>query len=106
MKYEHIHQLNAEKFQTLTGVDFETFKKMVAILVHADNQKKAKGGRKNKLKIEDQLLMTCEYLREYRTYLSISKGYGISESAAYKIIKWVESTFANEPGFRLPERKL
>ncbi|TDG94921.1 transposase family protein [Cardinium endosymbiont of Culicoides punctatus] len=106
MKYEHIHQLNAEKFHSLTGVDYESFTKMVTKLVDADNQKKAQGGRKNKLRIEDQLLMTFEYLREYRTYLSMSKTYGISESAAYKAIKWVKSVFDKEPNLKLPERKI
>ena len=55
-------------------------------------KKKAKGGRKNKLSEENMLLMALEYLREYRTYFHISQSYGVSESTAYKTVKWVEDT--------------
>ena len=51
------------------------------------------------------LLMTLEYLREYRTYLHIGKSYGISESNAYKIIKWVEDALIKSKVFNLPGRK-
>jgi hypothetical protein len=51
------------------------------------------------------LLMTLEYLREYRTYLHIGKSYGVSESNAYKIIKWVEYTLIKSKVFSLPGRK-
>ena len=60
---------------------------MVDILRQADRDKKSKGGRKNKLIIEDQMLMTIEYLREYRTDFHIGQSYGISEGWAYKGIK-------------------
>jgi hypothetical protein len=78
---------------------------MVQILSEADKKKKAKGGRRNKLSIEDRLLMALEYLREYRTYFHISRSYGVSESAAYLSIKWVEDTLIKHPDFALPGRK-
>ena len=78
---------------------------MANILKEADYKKKIKGGRKNKLGIEDQLLLTLEYLREYRTYFHIGKNYGISESSAYKTVKWVEDTLIKHPNFALPGRK-
>ena len=64
-----------------------TYIEMVKILHMAHKEKKSKDGRKNKLSIEDMLLMALEYLREYRTYFHISAGYGLSESSAYKTIK-------------------
>lgn len=78
---------------------------MVEIIKDADQQKKARGGRKNKLSIENQLLMALEYLREYRTYFHIGQSYGISESSAYKAIKWIEDILINHPDFALPGRK-
>ena len=60
---------------------------MVNILNLAHHKKRARGSRKNKLTIEDQLLMALEYLREYRTYFHASQSYGVSESNAYKIIR-------------------
>jgi len=78
---------------------------MISILKEADIKKKAKGGRKNKLSIEDQLLMALEYIREYRTYFHTSQSYGVSESSAYKTIKWIEDTLIKHPDFSLPGRK-
>jgi transposase len=78
---------------------------MLEILREADAKKKAKGGRKSKLSIEDQLLMALEYIREYRTYFHIATNYGISESVAYKIIRWIEDTLIKHPDFALPGRK-
>jgi len=50
-------------------------------------------------------LMSLEYLREYRTYFHIGKHYGLSESTAYKIIRWVEDTLIKSRVFSLPGRK-
>ncbi|SPM46074.1 IS5 family transposase ISOt6 [Orientia tsutsugamushi] len=72
------------------------------ILREADGLKKSKGGRKNKLNLEERLLMVLEYLREYRTYFHIGQNYGISENSAYKGVKWVEDTLVKYPNFALP----
>jgi ribosomal protein S25 len=105
MKYDHIKELLEEQFRRLTGVKKATFKKMLGILREADEKKKAKGGRKSKLSVEDQLLMALEYIREYRTYFHIATNYGISESVAFKIIRWIEDTLIKHPDFALPGRK-
>ena len=105
MKYPQIQGLEEDKFRRLTGVKRSTFEKMVSILNDANMKKKAKGGRKNKLCIEDQLLMALEYIREYRTYFHTSQSYGVSESSAYKTIKWVEDTLIKHPDFSLPGHK-
>lgn len=105
MKYDQIKELLEEQFRRLTGVKKATFKKMLGILREADEKKKAKGGRKSKLSVEDQLLMALEYIREYRTYFHIATNYGISESVAFKIIRWIEDTLIKHPDFALPGRK-
>src|SRR3990167_4327127 len=105
MKYNRIQSMNDEGFRRLTGVKHKTFNRMIEILKEADAQKKKYGGRKNKLSIEDQLLLSLEYLREYRTYFHISQSYGISESAAYKTSRWVGDTLIKHPDFALPGRK-
>ncbi len=105
MKYDQIKELDDERFRRLTGVKRSTFEMMLNILKEADKLKKARGGRKNKLSIEEQLLITLEYIREYRTYFHISQSYNTSESAAYKTIKWVEDTLIKHPDFALPGRK-
>ena len=104
-KYEQINELSDEKFRRLTGVKHKTFKKMAEILRAAYAQKKRKGGRPNKLFVEDMLLMALEYLREYRTYFHIGQSYGLSESNAYQTIKWVEDTLIKDGTFSLPGKK-
>jgi transposase len=105
MKYEQIKELDDEKFRRLTGVKKATFYKMVDTLKEAEIKKKARGGRKNKLSIENRLLMALEYLREYRTYFHVSQSYGLSESTTYDTIKWIENTLIKHPDFALPGRK-
>jgi len=105
MKSDKISGLDEERFRRLTGVKRKTFEKMVLILQEADKAKKIRGGRKNKLSIENMLLMALEYMREYRTYFHISQSYGVSESSAYKAVRWVEDTLIKHPDFALPGRK-
>jgi hypothetical protein len=50
---------------------------MVAILKGAEIDKNKQGGKPNKLAMEDRLLMSLEYLREYRTYFHVASLYGI-----------------------------
>lgn len=105
MKYDSIQRIEDEKFRRLTGIKRATFAKMIEILKASDQKKKAKGGRKNKLSMEDRLLMALEYIREYRTYFHVSQSYGVSESTAYETIKWIEDTLIKHPDFALPGRK-
>ncbi len=105
MKYFEVSHLDDEKFRRLTGVTRTTFEKMLSILVEAHKNKKLKGGRPNCVDLPEMLLMTLEYLREYRTYFHIGVSYGISESSVYKSIKWVENTLIKDGTFSLPGKK-
>jgi len=105
MKFEQIKEELSDNFRRLTGIKRTTFDMMIAILTKAEASLKAQGGKPNKLSIEDRLLMTLEYLREYRTYFHISRSFGISESACYRNIRWVEDTLIKDGKFSLPGRK-
>lgn len=105
MKFDNIKHFKPEEFRRLTGVKLATFNKMVEVVSQALKEKKAKGGRPNKLSPPDMLLMTLEYLREYRTYFHISSNYGISESNCYYTIRFVEDTLIKSKCFSLPGRK-
>ncbi|EFB40281.1 hypothetical protein pah_c211o001, partial [Parachlamydia acanthamoebae str. Hall's coccus] len=105
MKFETVKELDEEKFRRLTGVKRTTFNKMVGILEKDITSRATKKGRKKKLSVENMLLMALEYIREYRTYFHISQSYSISESNAYKTVKWVEDTLIKHPDFALPGRK-
>ena len=98
--------MNDEKFRRKTGVKKHTFEVMVHLLRSTDEpQKKTIGGRPSALSYENQVLMTLEYLREYRTYFSLGEIYGVSESTAYKIVKKTENTLIKAKEFRLPTKK-
>ena len=109
MRYENVKALKAAEFRRLTGVKHETFIMMVGVLEEAEAKRKAaqryRGGKKPKLTLADQLLMTLEYLREYRTQFHISKSYGIEETRCGRIIRQVEDTLMKSRKFTLPGRK-
>src|ERR1700745_3110527 len=105
MRFDSVKELKGEAFRRLTGVQRSTFDAMSTLLFAAKRQQKAAGGKPNTLCIEDQLLMMLEYWREYRPFFHIGQAYGISESAAYRNIKWCENTLAKSKSFRLPGRK-
>jgi hypothetical protein len=105
MKFEKIKDKSDALFRRLCGVKKTTFKKMIEILTESYKIKHKKGGRPRKLPIEEQLLMTLEYLREYRTYAHIGLSYGLSESATFQIITWVENVLVASKEFALPGKK-
>jgi hypothetical protein len=82
-----------------------TFLKMLDILKTAFAAKHAKGGRKPKLGLEEQLLAALEYWREYRTYAHIAASYGVHESNIYHAIKWIEEVLIHDGTFSLPGKK-
>jgi hypothetical protein len=105
MKYETLKGYDDKKFRRITGVKKTTFGKMAEILSAAEAIRRSKGGPKPSLSVEDMLLATLEYLREYRTYFHIGTSYGVSESSAYKTVRWIEDTLIKHPDFALPGKK-
>lgn len=72
MNYAETSQLPASQFKRLWGVLPQTFQRMVEVLRTAQAAKKLPG-RPCKLSVEDQLLMTLQYWREYRMYFHIAQ---------------------------------
>jgi hypothetical protein len=105
MKSENMNKLNDEQFRRITGVKRVTFAKMLDILQAAETERRTKGGPKPALSVEEMLLATLEYWREYRTYAHIAVGYGISESQMFRIIKWAENALIKDGVFSLPGKK-
>lgn len=91
-----------EAFKRLTGVKKLTFKIMLRMLEVQYAIDHEFGGKPSKLTLENKLLMTLEYWREYRTYFHIGNSYGCSESQAFRSIKWVENTLIKSGKFALP----
>jgi hypothetical protein len=105
MRYDIIKNYNPEEFRRLTGVKPDTFAVMVEVLGKAYAVKHGHGGRWSKLSMEEMLLATLGYLREYRTYAHTAAGYGISESNLFRSVRWVENTLIKDGRFHLPGKK-
>lgn len=91
MKFEFVSKLSDEEFRRLVGIKRDTYNEIVIFLKNRIAEKLKFGGKKHKLSVENQTLLTFEYLREYRTFFHISKSYQIAESTTYRIFKWVSS---------------
>jgi len=104
-KYDKVKTLRPDKFRRLTGVKPTVFNKMVVVLKRAEKQKRKRGGKLPKLCLEDRLLLTLEYLRDYPTYFRLGQHYGVSESRAWYIDHWVEDTLIADGQFHLPGKK-
>ena len=105
MFYKSLRSLSPEQFKRLTGVKLTTFTTMIDVLNQAKKPQNYKGGGKNKLCLEDRLLMTRSYLREYRTPFHIAQDFKVSESTCSRTIVWVENTLIGCGLFSLPKRQ-
>jgi hypothetical protein len=105
MKYEKTKSLSNKDFRRLTGIQRKTFDKMVEILKKSEETRRRKGGHESRLSIEEMLLLALEYLREYRTYFHIAQDFGVHETTAIRIHRWVEETLIKEGTFSLPGKK-
>ena len=104
MKYETSQNLSREEFKRLFGVKRETFSQMMELMQQAAKSK-GKGGVKAKLSLEDQILVTLQYWREYRTYFHIANDWEVSESTICRTVKKVENVLIKSEKFRLAGKK-
>lgn len=87
--YQRYKMKNNVQFTRLVGVNHATFSVILEKLkiqidsFKAENRVRQRG-RKSSLLIEDQLLLTMIYLRQYHTFLQLADMFSISESYAQK----------------------
>ena len=105
MRWERAIGLNEGKFKRLVGVKKETFREVVNQLREPLRKKLSRGGRKPVLSLEDMLLATFSYLREYRTFEALAETYGIHESNMQRTITWCENEMIKLNMFSLPGMK-
>ena len=104
MKYTTLSLLPAHEFRRLTGVKKKTFELMATTVKSVEAKRKKAPGRPMKLRIEDQILLMLEYLREYRTYFHIGINYGLNESNCFRTIRRIENILVKSKVFALPPR--
>jgi len=105
MSYDQIKDLRPALFKRYCGVKPETFQKMVAVVSDHLAETRIKTGRPPKLSVADQVLMTLEYWREYRTFFHLARSGGIHESSNWRIIRRVEDVLTKSKAFTLPGKK-
>jgi hypothetical protein len=105
MSYEQIKDLRPALFKRYCGVKPETFQRMVTVVSLHLAETRIKSGRPPKLSVEDQVLMTLEYWREYRTFSHIARSWGVHESSVWRTIRRVEDILTNSKAFTLPGKK-
>jgi hypothetical protein len=116
MRYIQAKNLEAEEFKRLRGVGFDTFEQMVKV-VAAEKVLAKKSGRPSKLSIEDQLLMTLQYWREYkllmtlqywreyRTYFHMEMDWGLDETNVFRNVKKIENILIKSGMFSVGGKK-
>ena len=104
MTYAEIKDLKPRAFKRFCGVKPQTFTRMVQVLKQREQRKKKKG-RSSGLILEDQLLLTLQYWREYRTYFHLSISWGVSEATVCRTIQRVENALIQSQEFHLPGKK-
>src|SRR5215207_2318125 len=105
MSYEQIKDLRPAEFKRYCGVEPETFQRMVELISKRLTRTRRKAGRPPKLSVEDQLLLTLEYWREYRTLFHLAKSWGLHESNVCRVIRRVEDILTKSRAFKLPGKK-
>jgi hypothetical protein len=87
--YDKYKMKKPEQFTRLVGVNYATFqiileKLKAEIISYKQAKPMRQRGLTSSLLIEDQLLLTLIYLRQYDTFLQLGEMFLISESYAFK----------------------
>lgn len=97
--------LKDEAFKLLVGVSKQTAVEMIAVLREAYEAKHKRRGRHSKLPVEDMLMLTLEYWRQYPTMFELGFEFGLAKSTVHDIIVWVEDILIKSGLFALPGKK-
>lgn len=98
-------ELSDVKFKRLIGIKKHTAERCAGHLNTAYALKHKRRGRHSRLKPEDMLLVACKYWRQYATFAELSLEFGVAESTAHGIVKWVEGVLIQQKEFHIPGKK-
>lgn len=92
--FEKYKMKKPAEFTRLVGVNYGAFEIILAklkneITRYLQQKPMRQRGLKSSLAIEDQLLLTFIYLRQYHTFLQLGEMFSISESYAYKRYRFI-----------------
>ena len=104
MSYKQVRNLKRTEFKRLCGVTPEVFEERVKVIA-TEKALAKKSGRPSKLSFEDQVLMTLEYWREYRTYFHMGTNWGLNETNVLRIVRKVENILIKSGLFNVGGKK-
>ena len=103
MNYEDVKNLNHGDFKRLCGVTTETFAAMCEVVLEYKQLKTR--GRKSNLSIENQVLLTLIFWREYRTLLHLGRDWQLRESNVSRLVRRIEDILIKSGKFAVPGKK-
>lgn len=103
MKYPEAQSLSYTKFKRHFRVPRKTFERM-KLAIQQQRLKTARRGCPWKLKVEEQILVTLEYWREYRTHFHLASDWRVSESTVCQIVHRVENIQYHQNSY-IPKKK-
>lgn len=103
MRYDKARNLKDQDFKRFFGVKKETFETMCEVVKEVVSQETR--GRNSDLSIQDQVLLTLSYWREYRTMFHLGQDYGIHESNVSRTIQKIEDILIKSGKFSLPSKR-
>jgi hypothetical protein len=101
MTSEQIKDLQPDDCKRARGVHPQTFAKMLQVL-QEHMQKKITSGRPAKLSLEDQLVMTLQYWREYRPSFPLGLSWGVAEAVVCRTVQRIEPLLIQSQAFHWP----
>lgn len=103
MIYEDVKNLKNSDFKRLCGVTKETFAAMCEVVI--EHKRTAKRGRKSNLSIENQVLLTLSFWREYRTLFHLGRDWQLHESNVSRLVRRIEDILIKSGKFSLPGKR-
>lgn len=109
MYWKDIKHLTNCAFKDQTGVSRTIFQAMIVALQDEELKRLAKKhyinrGRRSSLSLENQLLLTLYYWRDYLTLYHLGYIYGLSESQTCRIVKKIDKNLKFSRRFFLPSK--
>lgn len=103
MRYDKAKDLKEKDFKRFFGVKKVTFETMCEVVKEVLSQETR--GRNSDLSMQDQVLLTLSYWREYRTMFHLGQDFGIHESNVSRIIQKIEDILIKSKRFSLPSKR-
>jgi len=104
-RWKTLKKKTNNEFRRITGIKKSTFLFLLKVLKPAWSILRNSGGPQPKLGLEDQLLLTLDYWRNYNTYLVTGANFNVSESRAWEITRWIEGVLITAKALRLCGKK-